>query len=87
MSGPFSALRRVKTYLRGTMLQGRINDLMVLHIHKERTDFLDLKGVANDFISTCLRIFECQLSGKVGMVRQKICAALALPLSQSKLRA
>ena len=46
----FSALRRVKTYLRSTMTQLRLNNLMLLHIHKERTDFLNLDAVANDFI-------------------------------------
>ncbi len=56
----FSALRRVKTYLRGTMLQGRLNNLMVLHVHHHRTDLLNLKEVANEFVSDCehrLRIF------------------------------
>jgi hypothetical protein len=45
----FSALRRIKTYLRSTMTQERLNNLMVLHIHKNRTDALDLKQVANEF--------------------------------------
>ena len=31
----FSALRRVKSYLRSTMTQQRLNYLMVLHIHKD----------------------------------------------------
>ena len=31
----FSALRRVKTYLRSTMNQDRLNHLMILHIHRE----------------------------------------------------
>lgn len=30
----FSALRRIKTYLRSTMTQQRLNNLMVLHVHK-----------------------------------------------------
>ena len=47
----FSALRRVKTYLRSTMGQERLNNLMLLHIHKELTDELDLKDVATEFIS------------------------------------
>ena len=46
----FSALRRVKTYLRSTMTQLRLNNLMLLHIHKERTDSLNLDEIANDFI-------------------------------------
>ena len=37
-----SALRRVKTYLWSTMTQLRFNNLLVLHVHKERTDSLQL---------------------------------------------
>ena len=33
----FSALRRVKTYLRSSMNQSRLNHLMILHVHKEFT--------------------------------------------------
>lgn len=47
----FSALRRVKCYLRTTMTQNRLNSLMLLHVHKDRTDALDLHGVVNDFVS------------------------------------
>jgi hypothetical protein len=46
----FSALRRVKNYLRSTMLQERLNYLMLLHVHKGRTDKLCLKTAINDFI-------------------------------------
>ena len=46
----FSGLRRVKTYLRSTMKQERLNNLMIIHTHKERTDLMDLKQVANDFV-------------------------------------
>ena len=49
----FSALRRVKTYLRSTMTQNRLNNLLLLHVHKEYTDSLDLKSVINRFISGC----------------------------------
>ena len=38
-----SALRRVKSYLRSTMSQSRLNNLMLLHVHNDRTDKLDLK--------------------------------------------
>ena len=34
----FSALRRMKTYLRSTMKQERLNSIMTLHIHKDLTD-------------------------------------------------
>ncbi len=33
-----SALRRIKTYLRTTMTQRRVNNIMVLHMHKHLTD-------------------------------------------------
>ena len=38
-----SALKRVKTYLRTTMTQQRPNHLMLLHVHKDKTDNIDLK--------------------------------------------
>ena len=37
-----SAPKRVKTYLRRSMTQSRLNHLMILHVHKEMTDSLDL---------------------------------------------
>ena len=48
---PFSALRRLKTYLRSTMSQERLNSLMILHVHKDYTDNMALSDVANYFIS------------------------------------
>ena len=47
----FSALQRIKSYLRSTMSQVRLNFLMVLHVHKEFTDQLDLIETANQFVS------------------------------------
>ena len=47
----FSALRRVKTYMRSTMTQEQLNNLMVLHVHKEHCDRLELERVANEFVS------------------------------------
>ena len=46
----FSALRRLKTYLRSTMSQARLNHTMLLYIHKERTDQIDEKDIAKKFI-------------------------------------
>ena len=37
----FSALRRIKTYLRGTMASERLNSVMVLNVNQERTDALE----------------------------------------------
>ena len=42
----FSALKRVKTYLRTTMT----HHLMLLHVHKDKTDNIDLKEISNDFV-------------------------------------
>ena len=46
----FSTLRRLLTYLRSTMTEQRLNNCMLLHIHKDLTDSLDLHQVAKDFI-------------------------------------
>ena len=37
------------------MGQDRLNNLMVLHVHKELTDEIELSEVGNDFISKCPR--------------------------------
>jgi hypothetical protein len=46
----FSALKRLKSYLRTTMGQKRLNHLIVLHAHREVLDELDIRPVINDFI-------------------------------------
>ena len=46
----FSALRRVKNYLRSTMTQSRLNNLMILHVHKDQNDCLSLSSVAQEFV-------------------------------------
>ena len=51
----FSALRRLKTYLRSSMLQSHLNNCMILHVHKEKTDHIDLVSVAKEFIAKCER--------------------------------
>lgn len=48
----FSAMRRIKTYLRSTISQQRLNNIMVLHIHKDKTDKLSLIDVANEFVNS-----------------------------------
>ena len=45
----FSALRRLKTYLRSTMTQEKLNNVVLLHCHKEKTDAIDLHLVMKDF--------------------------------------
>ena len=46
-----SALRRVKTYLRSTMTQVRLNNLLILHVHKRIADDLDIAACLNEFVS------------------------------------
>ena len=47
----FSVLRRLKTFLRSTMSQPRLNHALLLHIHKDRTDNINLISIAKEFIS------------------------------------
>ena len=54
----FSALRRLKTYLRSSTGQSRLNHLLLLNCHQERVDKLNIQNIAQDFISayeTCFR--------------------------------
>ena len=46
----FSALRRLKTYLRTAMGSERLNDLMMLHVHKELTDRIRTESFAKRFV-------------------------------------
>ena len=48
-----SALRRLKTYLQTTMCQDRLNHCMILYVHKELTDALEMTDVGNQFVSNC----------------------------------
>jgi hypothetical protein len=45
----FSALRRLKTWLRNTMTQKRLNSVVVCNVHQELTDGVDLSVVAKEF--------------------------------------
>ena len=47
----FSTLRHLKNYLHSTMTQKRLNNLVLLHTHKDCTDNLDLHAVSCDFAS------------------------------------
>ena len=46
----FSALKRIKTYLRNSMTQQRLNHCMLLHVHVKQTDQLDLIDIAKEFV-------------------------------------
>ena len=46
----FSALRRLLTYLQSSMSQQRLNNCLLLYVHKEITDYLDHTLIAKEFI-------------------------------------
>ena len=48
----FSAMRRIKTYLRNSMTQNRLNHTMCINVHSEKVDSIDLKLLLNEFIDT-----------------------------------
>lgn len=52
----FSTLRRVKTYLRSSMTQERLNALMTLHIYKEKTTALDPKNIIKSYIGNSSKL-------------------------------
>lgn len=45
----FSALKRLKTWLRSTMSQQRLNNVAVCHVHQEALDQIDLKDLCQQF--------------------------------------
>lgn len=47
----FSSLRRLKTWLRATMTQQRLNHIAVLHTHQEELDALDTSSILSEFIA------------------------------------
>ena len=47
----FSALRRLKTFLRSTMSQPRLNHMMTLYVHKDQTDRLCVNVIARMFVN------------------------------------
>ena len=48
----FSALKRLERYLRSTMKQDRLNHLLLLYVHKDRTDSLSLTHVVEQFVNS-----------------------------------
>jgi hypothetical protein len=46
----FSALKRLKTYLRNSMGQKKLNQCMLLHTYKEMNDDLDPSQIVADYV-------------------------------------
>lgn len=51
----FSSLRRLKTWLRNTMTQERLNSVATCNVHHEYIDAIDLKILVNTFVSSTER--------------------------------
>ena len=47
----FSSLKRLKTFLRSTMTQPRLNALMLMYVHRDLTESMDLTYIAKSFVS------------------------------------
>ena len=47
----FSALRRLKTWLRSTMSESRLNSVAVCHVHRSTMDATDTVHLMTDFVS------------------------------------
>ena len=47
----FSSLRRLKTWLRNSMTQSRLNAVAVCHVHLQILDAVDLERLAVEFIN------------------------------------
>lgn len=48
----FSALRRLKTWLRISMTQTRLNNLAICHVHQEKLDALDRRQICKRFLES-----------------------------------
>ena len=48
----FSALKGVKTCLRSSTTDHRLNHLLMLHVHQDKVDDMDMIIVANDFVES-----------------------------------
>lgn len=49
----FSGLRRLKTYLRSTMSQARLNHVAILNCHQELLDAVDIESAVTEFVAKC----------------------------------
>ena len=47
----FSALRRLKTWMRSTMSQTRLNAVALCHVHQDILDAIDIAALVNLFVS------------------------------------
>ena len=55
----FSSLHRLKTYLRNSMTPKRLNHLLLLHVHKDATEQIDVQEIVAEFIGRNERRKHC----------------------------
>ena len=51
----FSSLRHIKTFLRSSMTNYRLNNLFMLYVHSDRAKEVDIKLIAKEFVSVTTR--------------------------------
>ena len=54
----FSLLCQLKTFLHSLMTQSRLNNLFLLYIHLPEVDSMDLRAIAQEFVSVNARRFH-----------------------------
>ena len=47
----FSAMLRLKTYLRSTMTTERLNSMMILHVHRDLLDDIQDAPIVDEFVA------------------------------------
>ena len=47
----FSVLKRLLVYLRSTMTEMLLNNCLLLHVHKDVTDAINLEDIAKEFVT------------------------------------
>ena len=47
----FSSLKKLKTFLRSTMTQLQLNALILMYVHRDLTESMDLTDIAGSFVS------------------------------------
>ena len=47
----FSSLKKLKTFLRSTMTQPQLNALILMYVHRDLTESMDLTDIAGSFVS------------------------------------
>ena len=53
----FSSLKWLKTFFRSTMTQPRLNTFMLMYVHRDLTESMDLTYIAKSFVSVNDRFY------------------------------